>query len=370
MSSSSTTSSISDALAKEIDSPARVFTYALPFDYGSSPNPYGPALSLTLCKPGIRRVAQVGDYLVAFRPGTFHVVYVAKISEKLTLREYSNRCHQHEEWSVKIASAVNPTGDCQYRFVDGREEPIVNVYGPHVNIHLQGNLGENYCLLSTDFYYFGCGEEVTVLPEDLIDFRSERGLQIAARDTDKENVRSWLEDLRLKYGTKRIVGVPMTREFTFKAGRKDSKGEGNRRPSIPEARSWGGQEGSLPLLVKEEEEDNNTLLTPAPFSLASTGPQEICSETSSLQSASLLSEGKSDELDRRRKTSVSGVNLTTPLRESMEMYVQTSIVDAVVAEYIACQVEPFVQAAIRPLQERIAALEEEVRELKYGKTEG
>ena len=41
----------------------RLFTYTIPIDDGAAPNPFAGMCSLAICKPGIRRTAQVGDWV-------------------------------------------------------------------------------------------------------------------------------------------------------------------------------------------------------------------------------------------------------------------------------------------------------------------
>ena len=41
-----------------------LFTYCIPIDDGAAPNPYWGICTLVICKPVIRRVANVGDWVV------------------------------------------------------------------------------------------------------------------------------------------------------------------------------------------------------------------------------------------------------------------------------------------------------------------
>lgn len=42
----------------------RLYSYVLRVDDGAAPNPYWGTCTLTICKPDIRRCAQVGDWIV------------------------------------------------------------------------------------------------------------------------------------------------------------------------------------------------------------------------------------------------------------------------------------------------------------------
>lgn len=68
----------------------RLFSYCIPHDHGAAPNPFWGVCTLTICKPGIRRVAQVGDWVVGV--GSVNVggkdysgklVYVMKVTKRL-----------------------------------------------------------------------------------------------------------------------------------------------------------------------------------------------------------------------------------------------------------------------------------------------
>ncbi|MBC6697349.1 Nmad2 family putative nucleotide modification protein [Hymenobacter puniceus] len=41
-----------------------LYSYVLRFDTGDAPNPYGGVCTLAVCKPAIRRTAQIGDWIL------------------------------------------------------------------------------------------------------------------------------------------------------------------------------------------------------------------------------------------------------------------------------------------------------------------
>ena len=43
----------------------KLFSYVLTTDNGSTPNPFHGTCTLAVCKPAIRRAAQVGDWIMA-----------------------------------------------------------------------------------------------------------------------------------------------------------------------------------------------------------------------------------------------------------------------------------------------------------------
>lgn len=65
-----------------------LYTYCIPYDDGAAPNPYWGICTLAICKPVIRRVARVGDWVVG--TGSSHspigdvagaVVYAMQVTE-------------------------------------------------------------------------------------------------------------------------------------------------------------------------------------------------------------------------------------------------------------------------------------------------
>lgn len=84
-----------------------LYSYVLRFDTGDAPNPYGDVCTLTVCKPAIRRTAQVGDWIIG--TGSRHspvgdiagyLVYAMKVSHKLSLADYDAHCQR--ELPIKI----------------------------------------------------------------------------------------------------------------------------------------------------------------------------------------------------------------------------------------------------------------------------
>lgn len=73
---------------------SRLFTYILRYDDGAAPNPFYGMCSLTICKPRIRSVAQVGDWIAGFgsKNTQFHkkMLYAMKVNEVVPLEKYDD----------------------------------------------------------------------------------------------------------------------------------------------------------------------------------------------------------------------------------------------------------------------------------------
>jgi hypothetical protein len=68
----------------------RIFVYVLTFDSGFAPNPFHGWCTLACCKPGIRRKAHPGDWIVGLTPRADgnRVAYAMKVDETLSFKEY------------------------------------------------------------------------------------------------------------------------------------------------------------------------------------------------------------------------------------------------------------------------------------------
>src|SRR5688572_11795221 len=77
----------------------KLYSYCLRYDTGSAPNPYWGICTLVICKPAIRRTAEVGDWIVGLGSANSpigdisnDVVYAMKVTNKLTIKEYDQFC--------------------------------------------------------------------------------------------------------------------------------------------------------------------------------------------------------------------------------------------------------------------------------------
>jgi hypothetical protein len=131
----------------------KLFTYCMTNDTGAAPNPFGGVCSLNICKPVIRRVADVNDWIVGTGSTEFgfenQVVYAMQVTEKLTMQEYYERC-------VKQLQGI----------YDFSTEPTTLLQSVHKEGNRVHDLGGKYTLLSTNFYYFG--DSPVLLPHDLL----------------------------------------------------------------------------------------------------------------------------------------------------------------------------------------------------------
>jgi len=185
---------------------SRLFSYTIPIDDGSAPNPFKGMCSLAICKPGIRRVAKKDNWIVGLGSKNApsgdlsrHLVYAMKVERVLSLKKYDE--YAAEKWPDRIPNTNSPDlterlGDCIYDFSKGDPVQRASVHGsPNVTRDLSG---ENV-LLSWDFYYFG--NRAIPLPNRLFPIcHQTQGHRSKANAEYLALFESWIRSLKLSTG--------------------------------------------------------------------------------------------------------------------------------------------------------------------------
>jgi len=185
----------------------QLFTYTIPVDDGAAPNPFRGMCSLAICKPGIRRTAQKGDWVAGL--GSKHtqhsgdlsgrLVYAMRVDEVMSLEDYDRRAPT--DWPHRIPNAGSADlserlGDCIYDYSSGRPVQRPGVHLPE-NVHT--DLGGENVLVSRDFYYFG--SQAIPLPERLHPIcHQTQGHKNKANAPYLDQFVSWLRGLNLAPG--------------------------------------------------------------------------------------------------------------------------------------------------------------------------
>jgi Nucleotide modification associated domain 2 len=149
-----------------------LFTYVVRGDYGSAPNPFWDTCTLVICKPDIRRVAKVGDWVVGtgskqspLGDARNRVIYAMRITAKLPMSKYDEWVDEHARGKLPDKTSSDPrrhVGDALYDFAHDPPRQRPGVHGPHDRGR---DLSGRFALLSSDFYYFG--EHAVALPREL-----------------------------------------------------------------------------------------------------------------------------------------------------------------------------------------------------------
>lgn len=181
----------------------RLFTYTIPVDDGAAPNPYWGYCTLTICKPRIRSVAEVGDWVVGIgsmsKGFEGRVVYAMKITQVIPLTSY-------EEFVLKYCPEKIPdisnadirrrVGDCIYDYSSRIPKIRKSV---HDESNRDTDLSGKNSLVSNDFYYFG--NKPVPLPKNLLNItHPTQGHKSTANNPYVSEFETWIRGLAYKTG--------------------------------------------------------------------------------------------------------------------------------------------------------------------------
>lgn len=191
-------------------------------DAGSAPNPFWGICTLVICKPTIRRVAQIGDWVVGTGStrspkGNIKdkIVYAMRVTDKMTMREYDEWAQEERpekvpdmrsrDWRRKLGDAV----------YDYSEDPPKKRPGPHGEGERETDLSGRYVLLSEHFYYFG--DNPRALPDCLLEIARVRRAHRSTKNAPYlEPFVQWIESLDLEPNI--LHGSPQLQQDTSVSG--------------------------------------------------------------------------------------------------------------------------------------------------------
>lgn len=190
----------------------RLFTYTIRVDDGAAPNPFRGMCSLAICKPGIRRVAQTGDWVAGLGSKNAHsgdlsgcLVYAMRVEEVLSLKEYDRQAAArwpHRVPNLHSADLSERLGDCIYDYSQGTPSQRPSVHGPE---NVETDLSGENVLISRDFYYLG--SRARRVPDYLLPIcHQTQGHRSDSNAPYFDQFVAWLRDLELVQG--QIHGWP------------------------------------------------------------------------------------------------------------------------------------------------------------------
>ena len=140
------------------------FTYIVARDYGFAPNPFYGICTLATCKPDIRRIAKIDDWIVGLGSQKSKcknkVIYVMKVTEKLNFDQYWKDEKFLSKKPVMHGSLKTMYGDNIYhKDIKGnwiQENSHHSLENGGVNCHnLKRDTKSDQVLISSHFFYFG-----------------------------------------------------------------------------------------------------------------------------------------------------------------------------------------------------------------------
>ncbi len=193
----------------------RIHSYVVRYDSGFAPNPFYGFCTLATCKPGIRKSAAVGDWIVgsgsnarSVRRGG-HIVYAMRVTEAMSFDDYDVDPRFQPKKPFRKGSRKQSCGDNIY-FRRSRKAPWEQRDSFHSAgdgsqnpKHVARDTGVNRVLISSHYVYFG--GEGPRFPNNLKDHKDRQickvGIGLTSFD-DQELVRAlehWLRGLGSGY---------------------------------------------------------------------------------------------------------------------------------------------------------------------------
>lgn len=172
----------------------RVHTYVIAVDAGSAPNYDPPFVTLAVCKPRIRRKAEIGEVVMAFagrevNPAEPHtVVWAGIVSEKMSFAEYWN----DRRFATKKPDQTDHP-DNFYRPVDGGLLWVQNdVHEPDATNH---DTGGKFVLGFSPSWRFGAQGPLMPIEFDLRMVGGRRGERVDdLTESEWKRLRAWLDE--------------------------------------------------------------------------------------------------------------------------------------------------------------------------------
>ena len=172
----------------------RVHTYVIATDAGSAPNYDRPFVTLAVCKPRIRRKAEIGELVLAFagkevNPTEPHsVVWAGVVTEKMSFSEYWN---DRRFAGKKPDKSEHP--DNFYRPVDGGLLWVQNdVHDADATNH---DIGGKFVLAFSPSWRFGAHGPLMPIEFDLRMVGGRRGERVVdLSEPEWKRLRVWLDE--------------------------------------------------------------------------------------------------------------------------------------------------------------------------------
>jgi len=205
---------------------ARIYIYVVDRDFGFAPNPFHGVCTLATCKPGIRRTAQVGDWVFGMGgsrlKATGRCVFAMRIDECLTFDEYWNEPRFRAKRPIRNGSRRMMVGDNIYNrrslsaqwhqedshhsLPDGQPNPS----------NIANDTQTNRVLVSSHFVYFG--SLAPTVPSEILNaigYKNGRAYRVFFQ-MDSVPLIEWLNnEFGANFGT--ILGDPF--DFDHSAAR-------------------------------------------------------------------------------------------------------------------------------------------------------
>ena len=189
-----------------------LFSYCIPYDDGAAPNPFWGLCTLAICKSVIRRIANIGDWVVGtgslnspIGDSSGKVVYAMQVTHKMTMEEYDSFTQSKLPHKIPLMGSADLRrhfGDSIYGFSDQAPSLRPSV---HSNENQITDLRGRWVLLSSHFFYFG--DKPVALPEALLRIvKQGQGHRSIANAPYVDDFIRWIHSLGYQPGE--LIGQP------------------------------------------------------------------------------------------------------------------------------------------------------------------
>jgi hypothetical protein len=210
-----------------------VYIYVVARDFGFAPNPFHGYCTLATCKPGVRKGADVGDWVIGMGGSrlnaTGRCIYAMEVTEKVTFDEYWTRPEFYEKKPVRNGTKkmllgdniyYRPSSASSWHQIDSHHS---NPDGSTNALNLKTDTSANSVLISRRFFYFG--KEAPLVPARILhtigyeNVRSYRRLNcVTAKPLLDWILSNWSKSINF------VVADP----FDFFQGARRYSGKGNK----------------------------------------------------------------------------------------------------------------------------------------------
>lgn len=168
-----------------------LYSYVVARDFGFAPNPFHGLCTLATCKPVIRRVANVGDWVIgtgsAEHDRTGQLIFAMRVTERVTFDDYWNDTRFAPKRPDLTGSRMRAFGDNIYHRNESgdwvQEDSHHSLPGGEINlVNLLDDTQTDVVLISNEFWYFGAN--APLIPEQ---FRGDGPSNICAHRGHKVN---------------------------------------------------------------------------------------------------------------------------------------------------------------------------------------
>jgi hypothetical protein len=206
-----------------------LYVYVVARDFGFAPNPFHGYCTLATCKPDIRRVAKVGDWVMGVGGTRLHAtgqcVYLMKVTEITTFDKYWTDPRFGFKKALRNGSLLMMVGDNIYH--KGRtSETWIQEDSHHSNPdgtpntkNVMTDTSSEKVLISTHFYYFG--RKAPRIDLSSIGYSNIRNYRKMALDAT--GVGAIIEAIESRYGRDRNTAIADPFDFKNAAKRVDQE---------------------------------------------------------------------------------------------------------------------------------------------------